>query len=385
MSDYIYVEEKLIDKLEKVGVTNGKVIMLYAKIQALAEERGYTTAGAPYFCRILNITDRQTRRYLSELESVGCITRFEKRNGAHTEARLIYPKLFVTEEDEYDLGQDCPERTEMTNDLGQKLSDPGQKCPKPRTRMSKTPDKNVQNLGQKCHPVIVSNSKYHNSTRGTAGAQRDASLVEVADAPDASLDMVANAPGNSADAARLRLPVAPEWPAEWIEKDIQKLDFKFDGRLPDNEMLGIIARTYRQHINNDELDYKEIFIEMVKEFTGGIYNCNKDEVKKVCAYICGVPENTFVPRVDPDPDDFSSDTDTVDSGLDSPDLADSGLTDSSSDMVSTDIIDPDSVIDPVSDSSTDPGPSDITASSDTIVPINQDNTDISGSDPGDAA
>lgn len=85
MSDYIYVEEKLIDKLEKVGVTNGKVIMLYAKIQALAEERGYTTAGAPYFCRILNITDRQTRRYLSELESAGCITRFEKRNGAHTE------------------------------------------------------------------------------------------------------------------------------------------------------------------------------------------------------------------------------------------------------------------------------------------------------------
>lgn len=385
MSDYIYVEEKLIDKLEKVGVTNGKVIMLYAKIQALAEERGYTTAGAPYFCRILNITDRQTRRYLSELESAGCITRFEKRNGAHTEARLIYPKLFVTEEDEYDLGQDCPERTEMTNDLGQKLSDPGQKCPKPRTRMSKTPDRNVQNLGQKCHPVIISNSKYHNSTRGTAGAQRDASLVEVADAPDASLDMVANAPGNSADAARLRLPVAPEWPAEWIEKDIQKLDLKFDGRLPDNEMLGIIARTYRQHINNDELDYKEIFIEMVKEFTGGIYNCNKDEVKKVCAYICGVPENTFVPRIDPDPDDFSSDTDTVDSGLDSPDLADSGLTDSSSDMVSTDIIDPDSVIDPVSDSSADPGPSDITASSDTIVPINQDNTDISGSDPGDAA
>lgn len=380
MSDYIYVEEKLIDKLEKVGVTNGKVIMLYAKIQALAEERGYTTAGAPYFCRILNITDRQTRRYLSELESAGCITRFEKRNGAHTEARLIYPKLFVTEEDEYDLGQDCPERTEMTNDLGQKLSDPGQKCPKPRTRMSKTPDKNVQNLGQKCHPVIVSNSKYHNSTRGTAGAQRDASLVEVADAPDASLDMVANAPGNSADAARLRLPVAPEWPAEWIEKDIRKLDLRFDGRIPDNEMLGIIARTYRQHINNDELDYKEIFIEMVKEFTGGTFNCNKDEVKKVCAYICRVPENTFVPRVDPKPDDLSSDTDTVDSGSDSPDLADSGLTDPS-----TDITDSDSVIDPVSDSSTDPGPSDITASSYTIVPINQDNTDISGSDPGDAA
>lgn len=207
---------------------------------------------------------------------------------------------------------------------------------------------------------------------------------------DASLDMVANAPSNSADAARLRLPVAPEWPAEWIEKDIRKLDLRFDGRIPDNEMLGIIARTYRQHINNDELDYKEIFIEMVKEFTGGIYNCNKDEVKKVCAYICGVPETTFVPRVDPKPDDLSSDTDTVDSGSDSPDLTESGLTDPSSDMVSTDITDPDSVTDPASDSSADLVSKDITdpsdtKDSDTIVPINQDNTDISGSDPGDAA
>lgn len=214
----------------------------------------------------------------------------------------------------------------------------------------------------------------------SVGSRNTVTVNMDADASDASLDMVASAPGNSADAARLRLPVAPEWPAEWIEKDIRKLDLRFDGGIPDNEMLGIIARTYRQHINNDELDYKEIFIEMVKEFTGGTFNCNKDEVKKVCAYICGVPENTFVPRVDPKPDDLSSDTDTVDPGSDSLDLADSGLTDPS-----TDITDSDSFIDPVSDSSTDPGPSDITASSDTIVPINQDNTDISGSNPGDAA
>lgn len=199
-----------------------------------------------------------------------------------------------------------------------------------------------------------------------ASAQVAGSLNRVAGAPDASLDMVAKAPDYSADAARLRLPVAPEWPAEWIEKDIQKLDLKFDGRIPDNEMPGIIARIYRQHVNDDELDNEEIFIEMVKEFTGDIYNCNKDEVKKVCAYICGVSETTFVPRVDTEPDDLSSDT--VDSGLDSPDLTESGLTDPSSDMVSTDITDP-------SD----------TKDSDTIVPINQDNTDISGSNPGDAA
>lgn len=223
-----------------------------------------------------------------------------------------------------------------------------------------------------------------------ASAQVAGSLNRVAGAPDASLDMVANAPDYSADAARLRLPVASEWPAEWIEKDIRKLDLRFDGRISNNEMPGIIARTYRQHVNDDELDNEEIFIEMVKEFTGDIYNCNKDEVKKVCAYICGVSETTFVPRVDPKPDDLSSDTDTVDSGSDSPDLVDSGLTDTSSDMVSTDITDSDSVTDSASDSSADLAPSDITVPSDTkdsstVVPINQDNTDISGSNPGDAA
>lgn len=202
----------------------------------------------------------------------------------------------------------------------------------------------------------------------SVGSRNTVTVNRVAGAPDASLDMVANAPGNSADAARLRLPVAPEWPAEWIEKDIQKLDLKFDGMISNNEMPGIIARTYRQHVNDDELDNEEIFIEMVKEFTGGTFNCNKDEVKKVCAYICGVPETTFVPRVDPKPDDLSSDTDTVDSGSDSPDLVDSGLTDPSTDMVSTDIT----------------VPSD-TKDSSTVVPINQDNTDISGSNPGDAA
>ena len=384
MSDYIYVEEKLIDKLEKVGVTNGKVIMLYAKIQALAEERGYTTAGAPYFCRILNITDRQTRRYLSELESAGCITRFEKRNGAHTEARLIYPKLFVTEEDEYDLGQDCPERTEMTNDLGQKLSDPGQKCPKPRTEMTKTTDRNDQNLGQKCHPVIVSNSKYHNSTRGTAGAQRDASLVEVADALDASLDMVANAPGNSADAARLRLP--------------SELMLEYKGIVSDDSMPDIIQKTYEQHVKNRELNNEGIYNSMVKEFTGGFYRCSEAPVRQACAYVCGVQLEDADCSAS-DTDDISTDnsgTDIVDSGSVSPDLADSGLTDPSTDMVSSDITDSDSVTDPVSDSSADPGPSDITAptdimassdtkDSDIIVPMNKENTDISGSDPGDVA
>lgn len=204
----------------------------------------------------------------------------------------------------------------------------------------------------------------------------------VADAPEVAFapDMVAKAPVYSADVARLRLPAASGWPEEWIKKDIQEMNLRFDGKVSDNDMSGIIARTYRKHVNDDELNNEEIFIAMVKEFTGGTFNCNKDMIKKACAYVCGVPETTFVPRVDPKPDDPSSDTNTDDSGSDDP----------SSDSVSTDITDSDTVTDPVSDSSTDTDSSDITVSSDTkdsdtVVPINKDNTDISGSDPGDVA
>ena len=130
MSDYIVVDEKLIDKLDELKIDNGKCIMLYAKILAMANNKGYTTAGNAYFGRILNLEDRQVRRHLNSLEAAGCITRYEKRRGSHTDARMIYPKLFIDEED--NVGQDCPDWTDETYD-------PGHKCPKPRTDMTKTP------------------------------------------------------------------------------------------------------------------------------------------------------------------------------------------------------------------------------------------------------
>lgn len=157
-----------------------------------------------------------------------------------------------------------------------------------------------------------------------ASTQVAGSLNRVAGAPDASLDMVANAPGNSADAARLRLP--------------SELMLKYKGIVSDDSMPDIIQKTYAKHIKNHDLSNEEIYDSMVKEFTGGFYRCSEASVKQACAYVCGIK------------------------------LEDSGLTDSFADLVSTDITDP-------SD----------TKDSDTIVPINQDNTDISGSNPGDAA
>ena len=395
---YIAVDEELIEKLDDAGVKNGKIIMLYGKILSLSQnKKGSCCAGNAYFAKILKTDVRNIQKYIKTLKDIGFIKVFEERSTedyAFTVARYIYPQWRVINDELVDIRTMVQEDTNDSSYTHEDM-DAGTRTKRYQGTNKKVSGHELLGLSARTdgHPNKRENKENRNRIEENAIASE-----EVADAPGVAFapDMVAEAPVYSADAARLRLPVASEWPAEWIEKDIRKLDLRFDGRISDDEMPGIIARTYRQHVNDDELDNEEIFIEMVKEFTGGTYNCNKDEVKKVCAYICGVPENTFVPRVDPDPDDFSSDIDTVDSGLDSPDLADSGLTDPSSDMVSTDITDSDSVTNPTSDSSADPGPSDITVStditassdtkdSDTIVPINQDNTDISGSNPGDAA
>ena len=261
MSDYITVDEKLIDKLDEVKIDNGKCIMLYAKILAMASNKGYTTAGNAYFGRVLNLEDRQVRRHLNSLEAAGCITRFEKRRGSHTDARMIYPKLFIDEED--NVGQDCPDRTDETYD-------PGHKCPKPRSRMTKTPDGYDQNPGHTCPPVKECNRYVKGNS--TADAETDASLVdvplrcteEVAGAPN----VVASAP-NSADAARLRLP-------DDLPEDIKNM--KFEAKIDDKSMLEVMDRDYRDYLDDGWETHEDIRDKLIEKFTTGFYCGDKDKV-----------------------------------------------------------------------------------------------------------
>ena len=301
MSDYITVDEKLIDKLDEVKIDNGKCIMLYAKILAMASNKGYTTAGNAYFGRVLNLEDRQVRRHLNSLEAAGCITRFEKRRGSHTDARMIYPKLFIDEED--NVGQDCPDRTDETYD-------PGHKCPKPRSRMTKTPDGYDQNPGHTCPPVKECNRYVKDNS--TADAETDASLVdvplrcteEVAGAPnvvasapnsadaetDASLvdvplrcteevagapNVVASAP-NSADAARLRLP-------DDLPEDIRNI--KFEARIDDKSMLEVMDRDYRDYLDDYWDTHEDIRDKLIEKFTTGFYCGNKDKVTAYAEFL----------------------------------------------------------------------------------------------------
>lgn len=268
MSDYIVVDEKLIDKLDELKIDNGKCIMLYAKILAMANNKGYTTAGNAYFGRILNLEDRQVRRHLNSLEAAGCITRYEKRRGSHTDARMIYPKLFIDEED--NVGQDCPDWTDETYD-------PGHKCPKPRSRMTKTPDGYDQNPGHTCPPVKECNRYVKDNS--TADAETDASLVdvplrcteEVAGAPN----VVASAP-NSADAARLRLP-------DDLPEDIKNI--KFEARIDDKSMLEVMDRDYRDYLDDYWDTHEDIRDKLIEKFTTGFYCGNKDKVTAYAEFL----------------------------------------------------------------------------------------------------
>lgn len=268
MSDYIVVDEKLIDKLDEVKIDNGKCIMLYAKILAMASNKGYTTAGNAYFGRVLNLEDRQVRRHLNSLEAAGCITRFEKRRGSHTDARMIYPKLFIDEED--NVGQDCPDRTDETYD-------PGHKCPKPRSRMTKTPDGYDQNPGHTCPPVKECNRYVKDNN--TADAETDASLVdvplrcteEVAGAPN----VVASAP-NSADAARLRLP-------DDLPEDIRNI--KFEAKIDDKSMLEVMDRDYREYLDDGWETHEDIRDKLIEKFITGFYCGNKDKVTAYAEFL----------------------------------------------------------------------------------------------------
>ena len=268
MSDYIVVDEKLIDKLDELKIDNGKCIMLYAKILAMASNKGYTTAGNAYFGRVLNLEDRQVRRHLNSLEAAGCITRFEKRRGSHTDARMIYPKLFIDEED--NVGQDCPDRTDETYD-------PGHKCPKPRSRMTKTPDGYDQNPGHTCPPVKECNRYVKDNS--TADAETDASLVdvplrcteEVAGAPN----VVASAP-NSADAARLRLP-------DDLPEDIRNI--KFEARIDDKSILEVMDCDYREYLDDGWETHEDIRDKLIEKFITGFYCGNKDKITAYAEFL----------------------------------------------------------------------------------------------------
>ena len=100
--DYIYIDWNLIKVLNNYGITNGKEIMLFAKIISLSKKENACKASNDYLSDFFCTTDRNIRKYLQDLKEKGLIKVFEQKEGLKTTTRYIYPqydKLKLTQEE----------------------------------------------------------------------------------------------------------------------------------------------------------------------------------------------------------------------------------------------------------------------------------------------
>ena len=66
--DYIYIDWNLIKVLNNYGITNGKEIMLFAKIISLSKKENACKASNDYLSDFFCTTDRNIRKYLQDLK-----------------------------------------------------------------------------------------------------------------------------------------------------------------------------------------------------------------------------------------------------------------------------------------------------------------------------
>lgn len=105
--DYVSIDWNLINGLNNLGITNGKEIMLFAKIISLSNnEDKACTATNDYLSSFFCTTDRNIRKYLQDLKDKRLIKVFEQKEGLRTTKRYIYPQYDKLSEEETFLCSD---------------------------------------------------------------------------------------------------------------------------------------------------------------------------------------------------------------------------------------------------------------------------------------
>lgn len=105
--DYVSIDWNLINGLNNLGITNGKEIMLFAKIISLSNnEDKACTATNDYLSSFFCTTDRNIRKYLQDLKDKRLIKVFEQKEGLRTTKRYIYPQYEKLSEEETFLCSD---------------------------------------------------------------------------------------------------------------------------------------------------------------------------------------------------------------------------------------------------------------------------------------
>ena len=92
-TDFILIDTELIHVLNEIKITNGKEIMLFAKLLAMSERKGFCCPSNGYLARILCVSERNITRYLTDLETKELLKMSYRREGADTKDRIIRPNL----------------------------------------------------------------------------------------------------------------------------------------------------------------------------------------------------------------------------------------------------------------------------------------------------
>lgn len=89
-ADYIQISADLITNATAAGITNGKVIMLCAKLEAMCKKTGQCQVTNTYLADLLKVEERTVQMYLSELKAKGFIKSFDKKIQQRQSLRTIY-------------------------------------------------------------------------------------------------------------------------------------------------------------------------------------------------------------------------------------------------------------------------------------------------------
>lgn len=216
-TDYICIDVELIKIMNELNISNGKAIMLYAKILSLAQnEELACTAGNEYFARIFCTTDRNVRNWLKELEEAGFIKRFEYKKNMRTTTRYLYPQL-IKRGEVYQWKKDSA----VGENTGKKLLNQ-------RKIFTESQDGFYDTTGKSHPPIIEYNRQEENRTE------------EVAYAPDVATLQAAT--------------------PEYI------LNLKFNGNIPNDDVL-ISMRNFCHHRFIEGIDIDEFREDFMEAYT----------------------------------------------------------------------------------------------------------------------
>lgn len=266
---FINIDEELIKEMDKAGIKNGKIMMLYGKILSLSQnDQNACMASNKYFANVLCTEPRNIQRYIKELKDLGFIKTYEENDSsqyAFTVARFIYPQWKVVN------GKLCHDgTTDMPQGDENIDTTPRQNMLNPMTNDVESHD----NFGQ------IARQDRHPNNRENREKRIDKSDVPLRCTDSRFAPGVANAPG-SADATQLNKRY----------EYFNSLDY--DAAIANEELPRIVAISYSE-LDPDIYDTADARKKLIKDFTGGYYKAKNKE--NIIALIDAVIAGEIVER-----------------------------------------------------------------------------------------